>query len=763
MSGPRRQRSFMRPFPTLSLLAIYSTTPVPSSTPPTGKQDDAAVEASKVLFFHSAEEDITAERRARLMGTVMGMADFARMLNPGGGPAVRSVHSSKQRMVWIQPEKGFFVHATIDLPYTPRHSRGGSSATIASNGSDGAGGGAQLEDEALLAALEQAYRAFRLLHGSIEGMARTGRESMVKELTEYWEKWSREWVVASAETGSFEQILGALPRSPLATAVTSAQIAPLISQFSASNSSTLPILLHGTSILALPSIPPSPLSPASTTPGTPDPASTTASRPPRTPPPPMSETDLIALVQHLQKTMTRPSSISVTPQPPPNAAASPGEEKKAARSADPSKWSTYTLGMSDYLSQPSMPSLPTISSMPNMPNMPSIPSVPMPSLPSLAMPSMPSLPGLSSTPPTSSSPPTTSAGWGFKKPKWSGALGLGGHKRKSSKGDNASIASVESSRSATPAPSSEVPASLPAQASVVHLEDDPSAADNAAPSTPPAAESSEIVLPAPPTPAVELAPDVDTSALAEAMGSFAVEGEETATEPLGEVEDGREGYSASEGASVAVEEVGEVETEAEVEVVEEDEEQDGGVAAVELFCGEGDARDTPMEVRRFERGPLTLALATLPLADVDAIQWLESRSNRLLEAVETILELVLPPPPPYRHRHLRLEGLLSSSVSWSAKEESWSGKSSQEENEVNAALFDSVRGYASDPPILESLVRLSSSQWLISRRSEELPRTIASAATTLTDIFVVLPAKVGKEGSLVDAGEELRKFDRAYA
>jgi hypothetical protein len=35
-------------------------------------------------------------------------------------------------------------------------------------------------------------------------------------------------------------------------------------------------------------------------------------------------------------------------------------------------------------------------------------------------------------------------------------------------------------------------------------------------------------------------------------------------------------------------------------------------------------------------------------------------------------------------------------------------------------------------------------------------------STTLTDVFVVLPAKIGKEGSLVDAGEELRKFDRAY-
>lgn len=65
-----------------------------------------------------------------------------------------------------------------------------------------------MEDEALLAALEQAYRAFRLLHGSFEGLALRSRERMVEELSEFWERWSSEWVVASAETGSFQSVLG---------------------------------------------------------------------------------------------------------------------------------------------------------------------------------------------------------------------------------------------------------------------------------------------------------------------------------------------------------------------------------------------------------------------------------------------------------------------------------------------------------------------------------------------------------------------------
>lgn len=59
---------------------------------------------------------------------------------------------------------------------------------------------------------------------------------------------------------------------------------------------------------------------------------------------------------------------------------------------------------------------------------------------------------------------------------------------------------------------------------------------------------------------------------------------------------------------------------------------------------------------------------------------------------------------------------------------------------------------------------MSSSQWVVGRRSEELAGlAAASPATTLTDVFVILPAKVGRDGSLVDAAEELRRFDRVFS
>lgn len=70
------------PFPTLALFAIYTTAPGPLDE--SELHDDAAVEASKLLLFHSssASDEPSKERKARLMGTVMGMADFARLGHP---------------------------------------------------------------------------------------------------------------------------------------------------------------------------------------------------------------------------------------------------------------------------------------------------------------------------------------------------------------------------------------------------------------------------------------------------------------------------------------------------------------------------------------------------------------------------------------------------------------------------------------------------------------------------------------------------------
>lgn len=76
------------PFPTLALFTVYHSPSTPASIhshrrhesahDDEAKEDDATVEANKVLYFYSIQTSLSKERRARLMGTVTAMANFAK-------------------------------------------------------------------------------------------------------------------------------------------------------------------------------------------------------------------------------------------------------------------------------------------------------------------------------------------------------------------------------------------------------------------------------------------------------------------------------------------------------------------------------------------------------------------------------------------------------------------------------------------------------------------------------------------------------------
>lgn len=78
------------PFPTLSLFTIYTNTlpPVSNNNDEKGqegeedltdKKTDSELELEKILFFNSNELNSNKkERKIRLIGTIIGMADFAK-------------------------------------------------------------------------------------------------------------------------------------------------------------------------------------------------------------------------------------------------------------------------------------------------------------------------------------------------------------------------------------------------------------------------------------------------------------------------------------------------------------------------------------------------------------------------------------------------------------------------------------------------------------------------------------------------------------
>lgn len=118
-----------RPFPTLATFTIF-TRPTPAS--PLGADDGASpgagpskaepkqqLEGPSIVFFLS-RAPLSDEGRSRATGLAQGMVDFAQMLGTGLGPGRRSdgrhpgirvVKSARQRMLYLEPEKDFWICA----------------------------------------------------------------------------------------------------------------------------------------------------------------------------------------------------------------------------------------------------------------------------------------------------------------------------------------------------------------------------------------------------------------------------------------------------------------------------------------------------------------------------------------------------------------------------------------------------------------------------------------------------------------------------
>ncbi|GAA6032183.1 hypothetical protein JCM8097_007112 [Rhodosporidiobolus ruineniae] len=768
----RRQPSTVSSWPTLSLFAVYAAEPLLDPAEREERLSDAQVEAAKVLFLAAPDEQepLSMERQGRLMGTVMGVAGFTRTFGTARAADEMAVHSSRRRMVWVEPEPGFFFHATVALPRAHRHSRRASAATTSSAASTA--GAAEpafpgLDDDVLLASLRQGYREYRLRRGSISGLLeREGKASLLRDLEGFWRKWVGKWDIGGGgRVSPLERVLDAVPRSSLLTPHTFSQLYPLLAQFAASHPSTLPLLMHRRTVLSLPVLS-HPLV---------DPNATPTKKSSKPAPPPLTDDDLLALVRLLASLAPSPQALAVhldlpaTPVPPLHPLADSSLSPTSTSEADSgSKWTapltSFTDGVSSLFAPRPLPSV-------------SLPSVSLPSLSSLAPKEKPAAlragfkalrqqqqaelsqrreepawPELRQREGSGESVAAAGGtGWNLRNVSW-GKLrfGLGG-------GD-AAEGEVRKGATADGSTAQE-PSATTGEVEVTPAVDSPSPAPLAGASAPPPVEGHAPDVAAassqPATPAVELAPAVDAGELAEAMGASPA----PVTVELPRVE-GAEGTDPPE----------EKKREADKKDQEQAAEANGKV--LELFCG---AEDTPFCVRRYGRGPLSLALALLPPTGspeeiTSTTSWLDTRAERLLEAVETVLEVVVPPKPSYPHQNLVKHGLMASSFSPLGDP----AASTSDEAEGSATLLESYRALKSSPAILESLTRLSTSQWAVHRRNLDPSSPFSNSAhsssspsppaTDPTDVYAVLPAKnaKGKEASLLDAAEELRKVGRAY-
>lgn len=218
-----------------------------------------------------------------------------------------------------------------------------------------------------------------------------------------------------------------------------------------------------------------------------------------------------------------------------------------------------------------------------MPGIPSMPAVSMPSMPGMpAMPalSMPSFPSLSSTPPSREDSP--SHGWRLRNVSW--PIGGGGaQKSKKTGAIKPTVAEVEAAEQQAAALSIDNAASV----SESHVAS-PTLLDAAAQQLEPGEEPPTPSQPV--TPAVELEPDFDQAALAEAIATQS-DAPLTISSTL-DVNETRSIQSpdADEKAATRTDETAE----------DDDQVSQNDDVPLVMHCGDGTTRDTKVEVRKFE-------------------------------------------------------------------------------------------------------------------------------------------------------------------
>lgn len=179
---------------------------------------EIAREAAQILFYTSRARAALKDRMLRQIGVAKGMIEFCSMVSPtespsheGASTANRSangrswnVHSSKRRMVLIEVERGIWVHASIDLPYTTRgfFSTASSATKVSKEYHD-----ALLPDAWVEESIRRAWRDWMLLNGCPAQILsqKLGRAGLERSLEKYFSVWAWSWDLELATNADVAQ------------------------------------------------------------------------------------------------------------------------------------------------------------------------------------------------------------------------------------------------------------------------------------------------------------------------------------------------------------------------------------------------------------------------------------------------------------------------------------------------------------------------------------------------------------------------------
>ncbi|KAG2121183.1 hypothetical protein BD769DRAFT_1479744 [Suillus cothurnatus] len=171
--------------PALLYLTIYNPTLCPSEE--VSKDDEDAEEQAQILFYTSQERATSRDKMLRQVGLAKALVNFSEIFHPTD--SCHNVHSQSRRMIMLNPEPDFWIHAAGNGKGKEKEKEQASALQPSYDCHDGS-----LHDYALRAYLLRGYEQFKLTHGSFTSILNSlGQEALELQLERFFTVWAWSW------------------------------------------------------------------------------------------------------------------------------------------------------------------------------------------------------------------------------------------------------------------------------------------------------------------------------------------------------------------------------------------------------------------------------------------------------------------------------------------------------------------------------------------------------------------------------------------
>ncbi|KAI9019556.1 hypothetical protein CLU79DRAFT_804864 [Phycomyces nitens] len=173
------------------------------------------------ILYYTAKRVVPADVKMKQVGLAQALVNFTSAFSPSK-PA-QNVHTQKNRMVFLQPEPGFWMYMCVELGILRRQIRDPKGKEkLVTEYLD-----TQLSDRALESVLKIGYEQFKLLHGTfsyilyqddeeITGLpSRQRTRSLMHCIEEFFSEWIWKWDFDRLDTMVFSAVFNGVPVQPI--------------------------------------------------------------------------------------------------------------------------------------------------------------------------------------------------------------------------------------------------------------------------------------------------------------------------------------------------------------------------------------------------------------------------------------------------------------------------------------------------------------------------------------------------------------------